>query len=104
MPEITEAHVANYLEQVRALIGIPQDAETEHQIAAELFPGFLAAVVAALDVLDIGPGSTIFQDGYRACADHVREAISRALFTDPEVSEAVAAAYREKARREVPGV
>lgn len=46
MAEVSDAHVAEYLEHVGALIrsaqSMPGDPESEHTIVTELFPGFLA--------------------------------------------------------------
>ena len=48
----TDDQVTAYLGHVRALIGTaqlnPADAETEHAMVTDLFPGFVAAVEAAL--------------------------------------------------------
>lgn len=91
---MTGDQVAAYLEHVRALIKTsqskPGDTETEHVIVTELFPGFVAAVEAALKLADewarhipgdpvdlpsLGVALAMQQD----CAAKVRAALTAAL-------------------------
>lgn len=84
---MTGDQVAAYLEHVRALIKTsqskPGDTETEHVIVTELFPGFVAAVEAALKLADEWDAPVPEYDDRmnvrQDCAVRLHEAITAAL-------------------------
>jgi hypothetical protein len=74
-----------YLGHVRALIETarsrPGDAETEHTMVTELFPGFVAAVEAALEAASRWEKFSTGHDAQAECASELRRVIAGELLS-----------------------